>query len=80
LEGGSEPVPAQISRLLEAHESIIRAVRQGIEVTERISDWGANDLQMSDVLRAHEKQVWSLAQHLVDTPAVRVAGDSAAER
>lgn len=77
---GSEPVPVQISRLLEAHESIIRAVRQGIETTEQVGDWGTNDLLMSDVLRAHEKQVWFLAQHLVDTPAVRVDGDTAAER
>jgi hypothetical protein len=28
---------------------------------------------MGDVLRRHELQVWFLAEHLVDIPAVRVA-------
>ena len=35
-------------------------------------DGGSNDLLMGDVLRRHELQVWFLAEHLVDTPAVRV--------
>lgn len=77
---GTEPVPAQISRLLEAHETIICALRQGIETTEQVGDWGTNDLLMSDVLRAHEKQVWFLAQHLIDTPVVRLDNQATTER
>jgi starvation-inducible DNA-binding protein len=65
---GAEDVPAMITRLLEAHQVIIRKVRDGLETTEKSKDWGTNDLLMSDVLRRHEMQVWFLAEHLVDLP------------
>ena len=67
---GAEDVPAQITRLLNAHETIIGKVRDGIETTEESKDWGSNDILMSDVLRRHELQVWFLAEHLVDIPLV----------
>jgi starvation-inducible DNA-binding protein len=67
---GAEDVPAMISRLLDAHETIIIAVREGIEKTEKSEDWGSNDLLMSDVLRRNELQVWFLSEHLVDVPLV----------
>jgi starvation-inducible DNA-binding protein len=65
---GAEDVPAMITRLLRAHETIIGKVREGIETTEESKDWGTNDLLMGDVLRRHEMQVWFLAEHLVDLP------------
>ena len=68
---GREEVPVMISRLLEAHEIVIQAVREGIEATEENKDWGTNDLLMGDVLRTNELQVWFVAEHLVDTPPVR---------
>lgn len=68
---GREEVPAMISRLLEAHETIISEVRKAIKTTEENEDWGSNDLLMSDVLRTNELQVWFVAEHLVDTPLVR---------
>jgi len=67
---GAEDVPAQITRLLNAHETIINKVRAGIETTETSKDWGSNDLLMGDVLRRHELQVWFIAEHLVDAPLV----------
>jgi starvation-inducible DNA-binding protein len=67
---GAEDVPAMISRLLDAHETIITAVRDAIDRTEKNEDWGSNDLLMSDVLRRHELQVWFLSEHLVDVPLV----------
>jgi starvation-inducible DNA-binding protein len=69
---GAEEVPAMISRLLEAHETIISEVRGAIDKTEASSDWGSNDLLMSDVLRRNELQVWFLSEHLVDVPLVDV--------
>jgi starvation-inducible DNA-binding protein len=39
--------------------------------TAASGDDGTNDLLMGDVLRTHELQVWFLAEHLVETPAVR---------
>ena len=59
-----------ISRLLEAHETIIEAVRDGIDKTEQSKDWGSNDLLMGDVLRRNELQVWFIAEHVVDIPLV----------
>ena len=67
---GAEDVPAMISRLLQAHETIIEKVRDGIEKTERNGDAGTNDLLMGDVLRHHELQVWFVAEHVVDLPLV----------
>ncbi|HEX2766093.1 MAG TPA: DNA starvation/stationary phase protection protein [Candidatus Limnocylindria bacterium] len=67
---GAEDVPAQITRLLNAHETIIGKVRAGIETTEKSKDWGSNDLLMGDVLRRHELQVWFIGEHLVDVPLV----------
>jgi starvation-inducible DNA-binding protein len=67
---GAEDVPAMVTRLLQAHQSVIEEVRDAIERTERNKDWGSNDLLMSDVLRRNELQVWFLAEHLVDVPLV----------
>jgi starvation-inducible DNA-binding protein len=67
---GVEEVPAMLSRLLSAHETIITAVRAAIEQTSANGDGGSNDLLMGDVLRTHEQQVWFLAEHLVETPLV----------
>ncbi|HEU5101045.1 MAG TPA: ferritin-like domain-containing protein [Roseiflexaceae bacterium] len=68
---GVEEVPAMLSRLLAAHETIITGVRAAIEQTAQNGDGGSNDLLMGDVLRTHEQQVWFLAEHLVDTPLAR---------
>ncbi|HEY8170547.1 MAG TPA: DNA starvation/stationary phase protection protein [Candidatus Limnocylindria bacterium] len=67
---GAEDVPAQLTRLLRAHEIIIGKVRKGIDTTEKSGDWGSNDLLMGDVLRRHELQVWFVAEHLVDIPLI----------
>ncbi len=67
---GAEEVPAMISRLLDAHETIIAEVREAIDATEKNGDWGSNDLLMSDVLRRNELQVWFTAEHLVDVHLV----------
>lgn len=67
---GAEPVPAMLSRLLDAHQTIIETVRDAIERTNASGDAGSNDLLVSDVLRTHERQVWFVAEHLVDIPIV----------
>jgi starvation-inducible DNA-binding protein len=67
---GAEDVPAMIHRTLDAHETILEKVRTGIDKTEKNSDWGSNDLLMSDVLRRHELQVWFIAEHVVDVPLI----------
>ncbi len=68
---GREAAPVQLSRLLEAHEIVIREVRQAAKAAADRGDDGTNDLLVSNVLRTHELQVWFLAEHLVDVPVVR---------
>jgi len=68
---GVEEVPVMLSRLLDAHETIIRNVRDAIKRTNDNDDAGSNDMLMGDILRGHETQVWFIAEHLVDTPLVR---------
>lgn len=67
---GAEDVPAMITRLLQAHETVINETRDAIEATEKSKDWGSNDLLMSDVLRRNELQVWFVGEHLVDVPLI----------
>ena len=67
---GAEEVPVVLSRLLDAHETMLEKVRKGLETTEENKDWGSNDLLMGDVLRRHEMQVWFLSEHIVEVPLV----------
>jgi starvation-inducible DNA-binding protein len=67
---GREEVPVQISRLLAAHEIIMKQARQDAKKADEAGDDGTNDLLISDVLRTNELQAWFLAEHLVDSPAV----------
>ena len=67
---GREEVPVQISRLLEAHELILRQAREVAAEAEDAGDSGTNDLLVSNVIRTNEMQVWFLAEHLVDAPVV----------
>ena len=68
---GREEVPVQISRLLHAHEIILKEARAMARLAADSGDDGTNDLLVSDVVRTGEKQVWFLAEHLVDAPTVR---------
>lgn len=68
---GREEVPVQISRLLEAHEIVVREVREAAKIADENDDAGTNDLLVSSVLRRNELQVWFVAEHLVDLPVVR---------
>jgi starvation-inducible DNA-binding protein len=68
---GREELPVQLSRLLEAHEIIIKEVRAMAKQADDSGDDGTNDLLVSSVLRTNELQVWFLAEHLVDVPTVR---------
>src|SRR5579862_6031717 len=68
---GVEEPPAMLSRLLEAHETILIDAHDAAEKTAKQGDDGTNDLIVSSVIRTGELQCWFLAEHLVDTPLVR---------
>jgi starvation-inducible DNA-binding protein len=59
-----------ISRLLDAHESILIAAHDAAQRAAEMGDDGTNDLLVSQVIRTSEMQAWFLAEHLVDTPIV----------
>jgi starvation-inducible DNA-binding protein len=69
---GREPVPVQISRLLHAHEIVLKEARTMARLAAERGDDGTNDLLVSDVIRTNELQIWFVAEHVVDTPVVRV--------
>ena len=74
---GREDVPVQLSRLLDAHQIVIRQSRKLARRAGELGDDGTNDLVVSEILRGNELQVWFLSEHLVDVPLVRTR--SAAE-
>jgi starvation-inducible DNA-binding protein len=75
---GREEVPTQISRLLEAHEIVLKEARTMARQAADAGDDGTNDLLVSDLIRTNELQVWFLAEHVVDVPVVRADRASAA--
>jgi len=75
---GREEVPVQISRLLDAHQIIIRQSRELAKLASSLGDDGTNDLAVSDVLRTNELQAWFLSEHLVNMPLVEAVSPSAA--
>ena len=67
---GREEVPVQISRLLEAHELILKDAHELAKEAADLGDDGTNDLLVSNVVRTNEMQVWFISEHLVDMPLV----------
>jgi starvation-inducible DNA-binding protein len=67
---GRDEVPDQIARLLHAHEVILNEARAMARRAADAGDDGTNDLLVSQVIRTSERQVWFVAEHLVDTPLI----------
>jgi starvation-inducible DNA-binding protein len=68
---GREEPPVQISRLLHAHEVVLKEARTMARQAAETGDDGTNDLFVSDLIRTNEKQVWFISEHVVDVPLVR---------
>ncbi len=62
---GRESVPAQLARLLHAHEIVLEESRAMARLAAQHGDDGTNDLLVGGVIRPNELQVWFLAEHLV---------------
>jgi starvation-inducible DNA-binding protein len=73
---GREEVPVQLSRLLDAHQIIIRDCRDFASRASQLGDDGSNDLIVSQVLRSNELQTWFLSEHLVNIPLVEAQSSS----
>jgi len=66
-----EEAPVQISRLLEAHEIVLREAREFAKAASDAGDDGTNDLLVSNIIRTNESQVWFISEHVVDLPLAR---------
>ena len=65
---GREEVPVQISRLLHAHEIVLKESRTMARLAAQNGDDGSNDLIVSEVIRRNELQAWFVAEHVVKQP------------
>lgn len=65
---GREEVPVQISRLLEAHQTILEEAHKAAAEAAVRGDDGTNDLFVSNVIRTNEAHAWFVSEHLVDAP------------
>jgi len=65
---GREEVPVQVSRLLHAHEIVIKEARTMARIASERGDDGTNDLIVSEIIRTNERQVWFVAEHVVPLP------------
>ena len=70
---GREEVPVQVSRLLHAHEIVLKEARAMARRAADAADDGTNDLIVSEVIRRNELQVWFVAQHVVNVPVVEAS-------
>ncbi|WP_246009005.1 Dps family protein [Hymenobacter metallilatus] len=66
-----EEAPVQVSRLLEAHQIILKNAHDYAKKADDAGDDGTNDLVVSNVMRTNELQVWFVSEHVVDTPLAR---------
>src|SRR5437879_5839065 len=73
---GREEVPVQVSRLLHAHEIVLKEARTMARQAAQDSEDGTNDLLVSSVIRTNEMQVWFVAEHVVDGPLVHANGQA----
>ena len=65
---GREEVPVQISRLLHAHEIVLKEARTMARLAAASGDDGSNDLIVSGIIRRNELQAWFVAEHVVTVP------------
>ena len=62
---GREEVPVQVSRLLHAHEVVLKEARTMARLAAERGDDGSGDLIVSGVIRRNELQAWFVAEHVV---------------
>lgn len=67
---GREEVPVQLSRLVDAHELILKSSRQMAQRADENGDDGTNDIFVSGIIRTNERQTWFVYEHLVSLSPV----------
>ena len=62
---GREDPSVEITRILEAHGTILTFVREAAEVASEMGDARTEDILVSNILATNEKQSWFVAEHSV---------------
>ena len=66
-----EEAPVQVSRLLNAHQIILKNCHDYAKRADDSGDDGTNDLIVSNLMRTNELQVWFVSEHVVESPLTR---------
>jgi len=66
-----EEAPIQVSRLLSAHQAILKNCHDYAKKADNAGDDGTNDLIVSNLMRTNELQVWFVSEHVVESPLTR---------
>ena len=66
-----EEAPVQVSRLLSAHQSILKNCHEYAKKANEVGDDGTNDVIVSNLIRTNELQVWFVSEHVVDSPLIQ---------
>jgi starvation-inducible DNA-binding protein len=74
---GREDARTQITRLLQAHEIVLKEARAMARTAAEAGDDGTNDLLVSDLIRTGEMQVWFIGEHLVGLDGHQAGVDGA---
>jgi len=67
---GAEDIPSALTRLLDAHETIVTASRELADKAGEAKDTTTEDLLSSRVTPTNELQIWFVSEHLVEAPLV----------
>ena len=66
-----EEAPVQVSRLLDAHQRLLKNCHDYADTADEKGDDGTNDLIVSQLIRTNEMQVWFVSEHVVDSPLIQ---------
>ena len=66
-----EEAPVQVSRLLDAHQRLLKNCHDYASKADGSGDDGTNDLIVSQLIRTNELQVWFVSEHVVESPLTR---------
>ena len=72
---GREDAPVQISRLVQAHQAVLKEAHIAAKLAAHAGDEGTRDLLVRQVIKTHELQVWFLSEREVRLPRPKASGE-----
>ena len=72
---GREDAPVQISRLIQAHQAVLKEAHAAARLAAEAGDEGTRDLLVRRVIKTHELQVWFLSEREVGLPRPKASGE-----